>query len=91
MIVNNYYEDFAIAGAFSISTVNFYGGDTITYSRNIDYYQFRIIKRRFDASKEMAVWEEVAKGPPVDFVNHKIFICTGLHYLDMGGDHPNLI
>lgn len=38
------YEDFSWIGAFTITAISF-SDDTITYSRNIDHYQFRILKR----------------------------------------------
>ena len=42
------YEDFPLIGSFIVNGFNLYNGDTITYSRDMDYYQFRIVKRLFD-------------------------------------------
>ena len=28
-----------------VTALNFYGGDTITYSQNPDFYEYRIIKK----------------------------------------------
>lgn len=37
-------EDFPLIGAFTITAISF-SDDTITYSRNIDHYQYRILRR----------------------------------------------
>ena len=46
------YEDFPLIGAFTISAISF-SNDTITYSRNIDHYQYRILRR------DTTSWTEV--------------------------------
>ena len=52
------YEDFSIKGSFSLTALNFQNGDTITYSRNFDYYQYRIIKREVDNQTQEVRWVE---------------------------------
>ena len=56
----------------------------------MDYYQYRIIQRGFDIDGKV-VWRQIQKGPVIDRRIDKIFLCTGLHYLDMGTKIPYLI
>ncbi|TNV84310.1 hypothetical protein FGO68_gene13955 [Halteria grandinella] len=85
------YEDFPLPGAFQITAVNLANG-SFTYSRIMDHYQYRIIKRAVDATTGKAFYQEVEKGPYIDRVKEsKLWLCNGLRYLDMGGERPNLI
>ncbi|TNV73620.1 hypothetical protein FGO68_gene3363 [Halteria grandinella] len=85
------FEDFPLPGAFQITAVNLANG-SFTYSRIMDHYQYRIIKRAVDATTGKAFYQEVEKGPYIDRVKEsKLWLCNGLRYLDMGGERPNLI
>jgi hypothetical protein len=42
---NYEYEDFGLNGTSSVTALNFINGDTITYSRLYDWYEFRVIKK----------------------------------------------
>lgn len=39
------FEDFVFKTKSKVTSMNFYGGDTLTYSQNPDFYEFRVLKR----------------------------------------------
>ena len=48
VVVGKGWEDFVVRGNFQVTALSFINGDTLTYSRYLDYYQFRILKRTLD-------------------------------------------
>ena len=39
------FEDFVFKSKAKVTSMNFYGGDTLTYSQSPDFYEFRVLKR----------------------------------------------
>ena len=78
------YEDFRIDGNFQVTAVQFMNKDTITYSRYLDFYQYRVLKRFSNDKTGEINWKEVQRGPLIDRNKDKIFICAGIHYLETG-------
>lgn len=71
--------------------MNFYGGDTITFSLNPDFYEFRILKRNKEwSSKENSYlvkkpsWVYDKFGPFINKQKDQVFVSTGLQYVKMG-------
>ena len=86
-------DEFSIEGSFSITAVNFVN-NTLTYSRSLDHYQYRQLKRKSvpEGGRFSYRWREVTRGPLLDRVRgDKMFMCIGLHQLDMGGTRPKII
>lgn len=54
-------EDFVISENTKITSINLYAGDTITYSRLPDFYQFRVLKRKMVDGQ--MVWAHEKNGP----------------------------
>lgn len=72
------YEDFPLHGSFSVTAINF-ANDTFTYSRLLDHYQFRVIKRTIVNSTIAWLEDPLFIGPFIDRRKYKIWMCTGLH------------
>ena len=74
------YEDFALPGSFSITAITLNSrGDTIICSRNLDFYQYRVLKRIEEEGQQR--WEESVehRGPFIDRKVNRIFICAALY------------
>lgn len=61
-----------------ITALNLFGGDTITYSAYPDFYEFRVLKK-----VNGTTWEYESFGPLLDRTVDDIYVCTGIHYIDM--------
>jgi hypothetical protein len=79
-------EAFEIAGNFLITAVNL-ANETFTYSRLLDHYQYRVIK------KVDGKWQESMRGPYIDrrVSENKVFLCTRLQYIQMDYLLPKLV
>lgn len=71
------FEDFAVNGSFTITSVNLNPeGDQLMYSRNPDFYQYRVLVNVDNT------WSEDLhqRGPPIDRAKDKIFLPLGITY-----------
>lgn len=59
-----------------ITAVSLFNGNTLTYSQYPDFYEFRVLKRN-------ETWDLVEYGPFLDKTVDEVYICTGIHYIDM--------
>lgn len=68
-------DDFELRGSFAITALSLFN-DTITYSRYMDYYQYKMLQKGLDG-----YWVEAGYGPILNRTKskEKIFLCTGLH------------
>lgn len=65
-----------------MSAISFIGGDTIVYSRYIDYCEYRILTKGVDSESGKTKWVETAQGPLIDRKEDKIFLVLGIHYIE---------
>ena len=65
-----------------MSAISFIGGDTIVYSRYIDYCEYRILTKVVDSESGKTKWVETAQGPLIDRKEDKIFLVLGIHYIE---------
>eukprot|EP00347_Sterkiella_histriomuscorum_P009392 403341386 len=93
IIFDDMFEDFALNGNFQVTAFSFIRKDTIVYSRYLDNFQFRLLKREVDYYTGEITWIETQRGPILDRKQaEKIFICTGIHYIETGPKNsPNLV
>lgn len=73
----NLYEDFVLPTNSRITALNLHDGDTLTYSQYPDFYEFRVLKR------QNATWQFDQFGPFIDKTVDEVYVCTGIHYIDM--------
>ncbi|CDW82694.1 UNKNOWN [Stylonychia lemnae] len=78
------YEDFKLDGNFQITAISYMNKDTITYSRLLDFYQYRVLQRYVNEKTGEINWKETQRGPLIDRTKDKIFICTGIHQIETG-------
>ena len=62
-----------------VTALNFYGGDTLTYSAYPDYFEYRILVKDPKTKK----WDQTSTGPFIDRTIDEVYICIGLHSVDM--------
>lgn len=72
-------EDFEMPTHSRVSALNFYGGNTLTYSAYPDFYEYRVLSKDSLSKK----WEDESYGPFIDRTVDDVFVCTGIHYIDM--------
>jgi hypothetical protein len=84
------YEDFEVKGSWSTTAIQLNAaGDQILYSRNMDKYQYRVLKRitneKTHYGKSVASWIEVPErnGPEIDRKTDRIFICILLNEVEV--------
>jgi hypothetical protein len=73
------FEDFAVKGSFTITSLNLNAqGDQLMYSRNPDFYQYRVLLK----NESGGPWTEdlTQRGPPIDRNKDKIFLPLGITY-----------
>ena len=75
-------EDFEVKGSFTITSLNLNkAGDQLMYSRNPDFYQYRVLRRTHTSDSEHLWLEDQSQhGPPIDRTKDRIFLPIGLSY-----------
>ncbi len=69
--------------------------DTLVYSRSLDHYPYRVLKRvnkyNDEGLKIGQTWIEGPKSPTIDRIKDRMYLCVGLELIDMGGLEPYIV
>jgi hypothetical protein len=81
-VIGDGFEDFVMPTHSRITALNYFDdiggqGPTITFSQYPDFYEYRIISKKGDD------WTFDKFGPFIDKTIDQVFVCTGIHYIDL--------
>ena len=76
-IVTRHFEDFVMPSYSRITALNLYA-DTLTYSAYPDHYEYRVLVKN-----EEGKWVYESYGPFIDKTIEQVYVCIGIHYIDM--------